>query len=151
MTTPNPPPEGQAIEAARTRARLSIREAARRAEMSEGRWRQIVRGYHLAAGVVVPDYGPDDTIARMAHAVGLTPTDLTKAGRPDAAAILRTFSHAEEPPALFEAPTTDLTHATDDQLLEELGRRLRRTHGNPTATRPDLMWGLAARRGETDD
>ena len=44
-TQPEPPPEGRLIDGARVRAGISVREAARRAGISNTRWTQIVRGY----------------------------------------------------------------------------------------------------------
>ena len=70
-------------------AKLSAREAARRAGISEGRWRQIAGGYQVvSAGVYAPVRGPAQTLARMAAVVGVTPAQLTEAGRPDAARAL---------------------------------------------------------------
>jgi hypothetical protein len=72
-----------------TGAKLSAREAARRAGISEGRWRQIAAGYQVvSAGVYAPVHGPAQTLARMAAVVGVTPAQLTEAGRPDAAQAL---------------------------------------------------------------
>jgi hypothetical protein len=70
-------------------ARLSAREAARRAGLSEGRWRQITAGYQVvSAGVYAPVRGPAATLARMAAVAGVTPDQLRQAGRPDAAKAL---------------------------------------------------------------
>jgi transcriptional regulator with XRE-family HTH domain len=71
------------------KAKLSAREAARRAGISEGRWRQIASGYQVvSAGVYAPVRGPAGTLARMAAVVGVTPAQLRRAGRPDAARAL---------------------------------------------------------------
>jgi len=71
------------------RAKLSAREAARRAGISEGRWRQIASGYQVvSAGVYAPVRGPAGTLARMASVAGVTPAQLRRAGRPDAARVL---------------------------------------------------------------
>ena len=68
------------------RAQLSAREAARRAGISEGRWRQITGGYQVvSAGVYAPVRGPAATLARMAAVVGVTAAQLKQAGRADAA------------------------------------------------------------------
>lgn len=166
VTTPNPPPEGEALERARQRARLSQREAARRADISETRWRQITKGHHIAGGVAVPDYGPAETIARMALAVGLTPEELDATGRDDALIFMPLLQHMVATPAT-DTPQ-NLTDIPDDALLAELGRRLAERHGapsgNPTPTiKADLNFPsglqvaydqthtLAARRGDTDD
>ncbi len=48
-TRPAPPPWGALITAALRQAGLSAREAARRAGLSEGRWRQITSGYQVVS------------------------------------------------------------------------------------------------------
>src|SRR5262249_62143023 len=81
---PAPPPWGALVTRALVRAKLSAREAARRAGISEGRWRQIASGYQVvSAGVYAPVHGPAGTLARMAAVAGVTPAGLRKAGRPD--------------------------------------------------------------------
>jgi hypothetical protein len=86
---PSPPPWGSLVTKALAGAKLSAREAARRAGISEGRWRQIAGGYQVvSAGVYAPVHGPAQTLARMAAVVGVTPAQLTQAGRPDAAKVL---------------------------------------------------------------
>lgn len=128
MTTPDTPPEGEALERARQRARISQREAARRAGISETRWRQITAGHHIAGGVVVPDLGPAHTIARMAVAVGLTGAELAEAGRDDALAFLPIATLPEAGP---ETTMLDLTEVSDEVLLAELARRLARRPRTP--------------------
>jgi hypothetical protein len=55
---PDPFPWGAAIAAACRQAGLSARAAARRAGISEGRWRQITGGYQVVRpGVYVPAGG----------------------------------------------------------------------------------------------
>ena len=86
---PAPPPWGVLMTKALVRAKLSAREAARRAGISEGRWRQIASGYQVvSAGVYAPVRGPAGTLARMAAVVGVTPAQLRRAGRTDAARAL---------------------------------------------------------------
>lgn len=72
---PEPPPEGRLITAALKQSGLSAREAARRAGISEVRWRQIAGGFQTVSGQHIPVTGPADTVARMAHVVGLTHQD----------------------------------------------------------------------------
>lgn len=77
------------MSAALARLGLSAREAARRAGLSEGRWRQITAGYQVVSpGVYAQVHGPAGTVARMAAVVGVTPAQLRTAGRPDAAEAL---------------------------------------------------------------
>lgn len=86
---PEPPPWGALITESLHRAGLSAREAARRAGISEGRWRQITGGYQVvSAGVYAPVRGPAATLARMAAVVGVTAAQLRQAGRADAAKVL---------------------------------------------------------------
>ena len=86
---PDPPPWGALIAAALRAAGLSAREAARRAGISEGRWRQITSGYQVVSpGVYAQVRGPAGTLARMAAVAGVTPEQLTAAGRDDAARVL---------------------------------------------------------------
>ena len=85
---PERPPEAALIEERRKaiRPKLSVRQAASRADISEGRWRQIALGYtSAAAGIKVPVSAPAETVARMAKVVGVTSAELTDAGRQDAA------------------------------------------------------------------
>jgi transcriptional regulator with XRE-family HTH domain len=94
---PEPPAEGVLIETARREAGLSVREAARRAGISEGWWRQVVKGYQsLSGGAIgaVRDV-PAETIAKMASATGVTPAQLTEAGREDAARMLEARQHRD--------------------------------------------------------
>ena len=110
---PEPPPEGALIEAARRDAGLSVREAARRAQISEGWWRQVVKGYQTLSG---GGYGlvrdvPAATIARMARAAGVEPEQLATAGeRPDAAQAMRELRERPVPvprPPVRAAPSPD--------------------------------------------
>lgn len=86
---PEPPPWGALITAAQASEGFSAREAARRAGLSEGRWRQITGGYQVVSpGVYAQVRGPAGTLARMAAVVGVTPAQLRAAGRDDAAQVL---------------------------------------------------------------
>jgi transcriptional regulator with XRE-family HTH domain len=86
---PDPPPWGALIAAALARQGLSAREAARRAGISEGRWRQITGGYQVVSpGVYAPVRGPAATLAKMAVVAGVSAAELRAAGRDDAARLL---------------------------------------------------------------
>lgn len=91
------------IEARRkaTRPRLSIREAARRADMSDTRWRQITAGEVRIGASTVVVRGPAETLARMAEVVGVSPEELERAGRVDAASAARALKVM--PPDLTQA------------------------------------------------
>lgn len=95
MDNEAPPPEGELITTAlkRIRPKLSVREAARRAGISEGWWRQVVRGYQpLKGGGRAPMTGSAETVAAMAQVVGVTPEQLEAASRTDAAEELRAMA-----------------------------------------------------------
>src|SRR5580698_4883340 len=86
---PQAPPWGTLISAALAREGLSARAAARRAGLSEGRWRQITGGYQVVSpGVYAPVRGPAGTLARMADTAGVSAAELRAAGREDAAVVL---------------------------------------------------------------
>jgi hypothetical protein len=93
---PPPPPWGALLTKALAGVQLSARKAARRAGISEGRWRQIASGYQVvSSGVYAPVHGPAETLAKMAAVAGVTPAQLTDAGRPDAAAALVSREEAD--------------------------------------------------------
>jgi transcriptional regulator with XRE-family HTH domain len=120
---PAQPAEGALIQRAMVRQRLSARQAAVKAGISEGRWRQIVSGYQSARGQQFPVTAPAATLAHMAAAVGLTPEDLTEAGRGDAADILRDLNQhgpSQPGPAAARASTSE----RDEALLKVLASDL---------------------------
>lgn len=52
------------------RGKMSIREAARRADISESRWRQVEAGYQrMAGGIDVPVHPRAETVAAMCRAI----------------------------------------------------------------------------------
>lgn len=88
---PDQPPEGRLLEEALAsrRPHMTQREAARRAGISDARWRQLVTGYQsVGQGHYAPVTARAETLARMAGAVGVTPEQLVEVDREDAAAIL---------------------------------------------------------------
>ncbi|WP_131724585.1 helix-turn-helix transcriptional regulator [Mycobacteroides abscessus] len=124
MEKPEAPPEAVLIKKLRLgiKPRLSIRSAAKLAEVSEGRWRQIEKGYQqLGQDTQVEAQARPETLARMAKIVGATPESLTAAGRDDAAEILRALiinpeGIAAHPEAAFSLPDT----ADDNDEIYEL-------------------------------
>jgi len=86
---PPTPPEGNLIKRALAASGISQREAARRAGISDTRWRQIVTGYQAVGGTKASFRSPDDTLARMAYVVAVTPEELEEADREGAANALR--------------------------------------------------------------
>ncbi|MDP7721844.1 hypothetical protein [Mycobacterium sp. TY814] len=83
------PPEAVLIEDLRQafpKKERAVSRFAKLAGISEGRWRQIAKGYQQATrDTRVPVVAPADTLARMARAVGATPDQLRSTGRDDAA------------------------------------------------------------------
>jgi len=52
------------------RGRMAIREAARRADISESRWRQVEAGFQrMAGGIEVPVHPRPETVAAMCRAI----------------------------------------------------------------------------------
>lgn len=96
MSTPPPPPTrwGVLINRALETTGMSIRQAAPLAGISDVRWGQIVRGYQKSGDLYVVAKGSPAALARMAAVVGVTPQQLSDAGRPDAARALA----ATQPP-----------------------------------------------------
>lgn len=127
------------IESRRLALGASVRKAAAAAELSEGRWRQIAKGYQIAAqGVRVPVNAPPDTLARMAAAVRVRPDEMEKVGHPQVAQLMRFM--ADGPPRVGapagevpsgSSPAGAAAHLSDEELIAELARRLesRRVHG----------------------
>jgi hypothetical protein len=116
---PDPPPEGKLIADAADNLSLSIREAARRAGISYGRWRQIVTGYqNVSPGEYAAVRAPARTVARMAKVVGVTPSQLEEAGRADAADILRAILKDEQGATLTAVPELP----EDDARIIELAQ-----------------------------
>lgn len=95
---PEQRPEGALIAAALKRSRMSQRQAATKAGISENRLRAIVHGYQtVSAGTYAPVRGPAETVARIAEVAGVTPEELEEAGRADAAEELRSLKPASDP------------------------------------------------------
>ena len=115
MDRPRQRPEGALIEKALRNSGLSIRQAADAAGLSEGRWRQITAGYQsLGSGQYRAVVGPAKRIARMAQVVGLSPQQLERAGRADAAKELRRLPPMGTPPQVpADLPTGDLATRLD--------------------------------------
>lgn len=131
---PSPPPEAQMIERLRVAARLSVRRAAVLAGMSEGRWRQIAKGYQaVTRDIVAPVVAPADTLKKMFEAVSV-PTDGELAEmwqyRPDVGELLDASqalaAQSSEPTMLMASDPTPLRrlyHIREqiDLLITELG------------------------------
>ena len=94
-----PPPEAQLIERRRLalpKQRSAIAKVAKEAGISEGRWRQIAKGYQqVDKSTRALVRAPAETLARMAFAVGATAGDLHEAGRGDAAEELEVLGEKQ--------------------------------------------------------
>lgn len=127
---------GEMLEQAREARGLSKREAARRANISEGRWRQIVAGYQRAGGVEVPANPRAETVINMANAVGV---DVRKAL--DAAGLKQVALHHEV--HLFDsAVATDSVTATvtrADDPVEKLIREIYADEKMPEERKQELV------------
>lgn len=123
---PAAPPEGELIKTALVASRISQREAARRANISDTRWRQIVSGYQSIGGSKVSFRSPADTVARMARVVDLQPEQLEAVGREDVATALRAIVAKEREEE--SAPFVDGSVSRVDErwhMLEALLRQAR--------------------------
>ncbi|NUS17631.1 MAG: hypothetical protein HOY69_40595 [Streptomyces sp.] len=116
---PAAPPEGTLIKRAQVALQISQREAARRARLSEARWRQLVSGYQLVQRTHVPVRSPDKTLARMARAVGVTAEQLADAGREDAARALRDVEAEEAAEAAAERAAAEALGGTGQSRVDE--------------------------------
>jgi hypothetical protein len=135
-TRPEPPPEAALIATALKRSGLSARKAAPLAGIGEARWRQITSGYQSVSGSRIPVRAPDDTLARMAAVVGVTPEELRQNGRPEAAEELERLKATPPPRATgqFSPPldaVTALLAALTPEEQEEVIRRLRERTPTP--------------------
>ncbi|MGL3805885.1 helix-turn-helix domain-containing protein [Paeniglutamicibacter sp. R2-26] len=112
------PPEGQLIANAQKRLGLSARKAAMLAGISDSRWRHIVNGYQpVGQGQVIPVRAPADTLARMAHVVGVSPKELAESGRADAAEELHQMFPSDRPNPK-DARWVNLARAVEPRIVE---------------------------------
>lgn len=106
------PPEAALIEEARLRlpkTRSAVTKVAKRAGISEARWRQIAKGYQQATKETrVPVRAPAETLARMAEAVNVSAHQLDAVGRSDAAQVIRGQRRRMAEGLASLIPTTEL-------------------------------------------
>lgn len=148
-------PEGKLLADALRRSGRSARRAAGDMGLSDTRLRHIINGYQpVGRGQVIEVVGPAETVAKAAEVLGVTPGDLEKAGRADAAKFLRDAREASalrgtETSALLhleavvaelrafldgepfgggsQAPDSALLLFTEQQLMDEIQRRMEAT------------------------
>lgn len=106
MTSPESasalPPEAVLLRRARESSRprkVSMREAARLAGVSETTWRHAEAGSEPRGQHRIPYRVTDSTLARMASAVGVTPDQLRGARRPEVAALVEVMAQQASSPA----------------------------------------------------
>jgi transcriptional regulator with XRE-family HTH domain len=142
MTTPKPPeqppPEMQLIRRRRKALRLSYARAAALAGMSDTWWRYLETGHRVFRGTTYTEIAPAGTLARMAHAIGVTPRQLEQEGRSDAAAELaammeesaRRNGHARAEAERMVSIMPGLSRSQQDKLIEAITRELRDAAGD---------------------
>lgn len=92
-------PLGELLETARLakRPKLSQNAVAKAADTSATTYRRIIRGVSRFGGQDVPFEGADETVARIADVLGVTPEQLEQVGRPGAAEELRAARRPRRP------------------------------------------------------
>ncbi|WP_406501514.1 helix-turn-helix domain-containing protein [Streptomyces sp. NBC_01590] len=131
-TRPEPPREAPLIEAARKQQRLTVRETAKKARISEALWRQITSGYESVGNEKYREVrAKAETLARIAQVVGVTPEQLTKVGREDAAEALEEITPAPAPAPSYSPPVEavyEILAALPPEAQAEVIRRLNLTN-----------------------
>lgn len=148
-------PEGQLLYDAMKRKNLSFRSLASRIGLSDARVRNVINGYQaVGQGQRIDVTGPEDTVARLAQALDVTPEQLESVGRADAAYALQrrlpdgpmpdwargvtedveiwrqiVATHEEirewsEDPENYVPPDAILDYFSTDSLMGEVHRRL---------------------------
>lgn len=105
-------PLGEYLRTAR--GKMSIREAARRADISESRWRQVEAGHQrVAGGIEVPVHPRAETVIAMCSAISADPTrGLELAGHDPA-----------HYPWMLEGETQAMPQAVRTDWFEQLDRK----------------------------
>jgi transcriptional regulator with XRE-family HTH domain len=112
---PPAPPEAEVIRLARKAAGMTAEAAAAASKahdpagkgVSVTYWRDVERGQGGRRGLRVATRASDRILAAMARVVGVTPPELTSAGREDAARVLDEMLRREERPAVPAPPPSD--------------------------------------------
>jgi len=140
-------PLGELLEEARkTVLHLSAREAARRAGVSESRWRQVVTGVQTKAGATVPVRPTARTVVAMALAVQVDPAiALDKAGLAvsDTGLAAMLASNRATPGSYPSAPGDRPELQAEIQRIQDL--RL------PAATRLAMLRALITLHAEVEE
>ncbi len=117
------PPEAALIERLRKglgKKNGAVSRVAKASGISEGRWRQLAKGYQQAnPSTRLRAIAPADTLARMAQTVGATPDELRVANRPDAADALERMTRTPaSTPTLRAERMAELREGEPDVPLE---------------------------------
>ena len=120
---------------------MSVREAARRADISEGRWRQVELGFQrMAGGIEVPVHPRPETAAAMARAVGGDVAEALRLTGHDPDKYQHLVEHVTDQLAEGDREWfTALPRDEREQVLAELQRlhletELRKAAAAPTST-----------------
>lgn len=136
---PPQPPEMALIERRRqaARPRLSIRQAAMRAGVSETWWRLKESGSRPTPLGYAPEHATDDAVVTMADIAGVTPDELREAGREGAAVKLesvlaeraaRERADESEAEAMVAAARRPLSPRQKGALTERIAQALSELH-----------------------
>lgn len=116
-----------------------MREVAKQARISEALWRQIISGYEsLGEGKYREVHAKPETLARLALILDLTPDQLVKVGREDAAEALEEITPQPQPAETAFNPPVDAVYAILASLSpEEQAQVIQRlARENPAAVQP---------------
>lgn len=127
------PEEAMLLEAFTEQDSRSIRQLAAEAGISDGRWRQVLKGSMTSGGHTLPVVAPAATLARMAYVLGVPSAGLDRAGRADAAQALEKLRSQPHKPAPIESLATqsggpdeiDLIYASTTMTAREKLQRIR--------------------------
>jgi transcriptional regulator with XRE-family HTH domain len=138
---------GELLERAREGLGLSVREAAKRAQISEGRWRQVAKGAQRIGDQDIPVNPRRGTVISMARAVGVAENEALHAAGFDAAEheLLESF---ERPTPRQLKPPADPIEALIQEIFDdaripedrkqELVRGLRRAEAERQAVQDEI-------------
>lgn len=116
MTNRAQTPHGELLDRARVALGLSQRQAARRAGISEGRWRQIVTGVQRQGGVSIPVNPKASTLAAMARSVEADVHEVLDA------AGLPPIDTEDAPPSPNETEAGEDLRAAHEAMLERIAK-----------------------------
>lgn len=134
---PPAPPEAEVIRLAREAMDMTAQSAAEASRTHDGRgvsaayWRDVERGAGGRRGERVPTRASARALAAMARVVGVTPAQLARAGRQDAARVLDEILRREEAVRAVSEQSRPtgipvIDQAASDEELEPYVRQIRR-------------------------